>query len=141
MTELRPHFYPVPAERTGINWLPTGQRSHDLVEIAEAPFPKQALLELYAQTHRHLHRGSVKKLLTADAVLNMKIDLPEIVSWVAKIRLQLSTHIIGLNLVPGGKPEDLDIEQVIVCHMDDPSGRVQVMTALRGAHPTSAAIA
>ena len=46
--------------------------------IEPAPMTKEELLKLYAHTHKFLHRGNLKKLLSAGSPIDMNVDLPDI---------------------------------------------------------------
>jgi hypothetical protein len=90
------------------------------------PLPKEQLLSLYGKTHRFLHRGNLKKLLSSATPIDMERNLPEIVGWAQKINDQLQVHSIAISE-----------EMVIVCIMRnaDDNGRVQVATAQAKAFP------
>ncbi|WP_072376509.1 hypothetical protein [Hyphomicrobium sp. NDB2Meth4] len=114
LTELRPHFYPITVKQTKAEKEEKGVNYH-LTPVEPSPLPKDEVLKLYAKTHPHLHRGNLRKLLSAKTPLEMEINAPEIRQWVGKFRLLLGTHMIALNE-----------ENVIVCSMKDEKGNVQV---------------
>ena len=91
LTKLRPEFYPHQCKQIkwGDGWT---------FEIQDpSPLPKEKLLELYGKTHSHLHRGSLKKLLSSDMPIDVKVNMPEIMEWTQKIHDLLSLHLIVIN--------------------------------------------
>ena len=64
------------------------------------PLPKEELLSLYGKTHKFLHRGNLKKLLSSTTPIDMEINAPEIVRWAQKINDQLSVHSIAISEDP-----------------------------------------
>ncbi len=121
LSKLRPHFYPFACKQT------TTERHLALDVIDPQPLTKEGLIQLYGQTHRHLHRGSLRKLLSSDATIDMKIDLPEIVGWAQRIHDHLAVHTIAINA-----------DFVIICILRNKSdnGKVQVATAVKSAAPS-----
>jgi len=98
MSKLRPHFYPIAMRETSVVLVDGGpKRNHNLEAIEPSPLPKEDLLSIYAKTHKYLHRGSLKKLLSADAILDMTINVPEIISYIQKMADLLSHHAIPIN--------------------------------------------
>jgi hypothetical protein len=122
MERLRPHFYPVTVKETSVTKLPSGAQNHALEAVNPAPLPKEALLKMYGAAHKHLHRGSLKKLLDAKAPLDLTINVPEIIAQVQKISDLLSHHMIALN-----------DRELIICLLASPvvQGRCQVIAAHR----------
>jgi hypothetical protein len=122
MERLRPHFYPITVKETSVTKLPGGGQNHALEQINPSPLPKEALLKMYGTAHKHLHRGSLKKLLDASAPLDLTINVPEIIAQVQKITDLLSHHMIALNE-----------RELMICLIASPvaQGRCQVVTALR----------
>lgn len=120
LEKLRPHFYPIPARQ-----IPRpGPPPHmEMAAINPSPLPKQELLSLYGKTHRYVHRGSLKTLLSADAPIDQSINIPEIIGWAQKINDLLSSHIIAVSE-----------EHLIICMLRNASdnNKVQVATAERG---------
>lgn len=118
MSKLRPHFYPNAVKaRTEI--LPNGQKHVHVVDVSPSPLPREELVRLYAKTHKHLHRGSLKKLISTDDLIDMKLDVPEIVGWAQKMADLLSSHIIAIN-----------DKQILVCGLvSQEDDKVQVTTA------------
>lgn len=96
MTKLRPHFYPS-AVTAEMETLPGGQRNFKMTDVTPSPFPKEELIKLYGKTHKYLHRGSLKKLMSKDELIDMKLDVPEIIGWAQKMANLLSAHIISIN--------------------------------------------
>jgi hypothetical protein len=97
--------------------------------IDPQPLPKDDLLKLYGSTHKHLHRGSLRKLLSSATPIDMHINLPEIVGWARRINDLLSVHTIAVS-------EDL----LIICVLRNlaNNNNVQVDTASKGNRPTPA---
>jgi hypothetical protein len=91
LSKLRPHFYPFACKQT------VHDTHMEMTPIDPPPLSKGELLTLYGQTHKHLHRGSLKKLLSSDAPIDMTINLPEIVGWAQKINDLLSIHTIAID--------------------------------------------
>jgi hypothetical protein len=122
MERLRPHFYPITVKETGVTNFPGGAKHHALEGVNPSPLPKEALLKMYGSAHKHLHRGSLKKLLRASAPLDLTINVPEIIAQIQKICDLLSHHIIALNE-----------RELIICLLISPAanGGCQVVTALR----------
>lgn len=119
MEKLRPHFYPIPVKQTVTLGTP---RRFNLDAINPSPLPKEDLLALYGATHKFVHRGTLKRLLSADIPIDLKVNIPEIISWAQKINDLLSSHLIAVN-------ED----HVILCLLRnaDDGNKVQVATAER----------
>ena len=84
MSELRPHFYPVPVKRTSIEKLPGGRQDHRIEGIPNSPLPKEELIKMYTRSHKHVHRGTLRGILSSDTPLDMTIDVPDIMSQVQK---------------------------------------------------------
>lgn len=122
MERLRPHFYPITLRETSVTKLSTGELHHALEGVNPSPLPKEALLVMYGSVHKHLHRGSLKKLLGATAALDLTINVPEIIAQVQKISDLLSHHMIAISE-----------RELIICLLASPSvgGRCQVVTAER----------
>lgn len=121
MERLRPHFYPATVREMSVSNLVSGVKHHALEGVNPSPLSKDALLQMYGATHKHLHRGSLKKLLSASAPLDLTINVPEIISQVQKIADLLSHHLIALNE-----------KELIICLLSQTNGGgVQVVTALR----------
>jgi hypothetical protein len=118
MTKLRPHFYPVALRTTSVTAIGPSQKNVNVEGVDPSPFPKDDLLALYGKTHKHLHRGSLKKLLSAATPLDMTINVPEIVADVQKVSNLLSHHVIAIT-------ED----KIIICMLANAenNNRVQVV--------------
>ena len=72
LAALRPHFYPIPVKQRLTNpEAPMGKRIFELKVIEPSPLPKEGFLTLYGKTHRHLHRGSLKKLMSTEIPIDM----------------------------------------------------------------------
>lgn len=112
LTKLRPHFWPLACNDTK---QPDG--SFEMKILDAQPLTKADLLSLYGKTHKFLHRGSLKKLLSSETPIDMHIDLPEIVGWAQRISDLLSLHVIAINA-----------DWLIYCVLRnrDDNGRVQV---------------
>lgn len=124
LTKLRPHFYPV-AVRQELHIGPP--RSFTMHGINPSPLRKEELLSLYGKTHRYLHRGTLKKILSMDTPIDMNVNIPEIIAWAQKLNDLLSTHTIAINE-----------KEAIVCTLRnmDNNNRVQVATAEATGLPT-----
>ncbi len=121
LAKLRPHFYPIPIVQKLTNpEAPQGKRKYDTTVVDPSPLPKVDLISLYGKTHRHLHRGSLKKLLSMDAPIDTNVNFPEIVGHVQKICNLLSHHMIAVSE-----------NHLIFCMLQNASNnnRVQVITA------------
>lgn len=119
LTHLRPHFYPLAinqkkATQSGIGF--------ELEVVEPSPLPKEQLLALYGLTHRYVHRGSLKKLLSMETPIDVRVNILDIIAWAQKINNLLSNHAIAIN-------ED----QLILCILRnaDDNLKVQVATAER----------
>jgi len=117
LSKLRPHFYPFP-----IRQIPSqkGPQRYDVQGVDPSPLPKEDLLALYGKTHRYLHRGSLKKMLSMETHIDMNVNLPEIIGWAQKLNDLLSNHIIAISE-----------KHIILCMLRnaDNNNRVQVATA------------
>jgi hypothetical protein len=122
LTDLRPHFYPVAVKQTMLGSTPTGNKHHGLEGINPSPFPKEALLELYGKTHKYLHRGSLRKILSSNTPLELNANVPEIIEQLNKMIALLNHHIIAI-----------DENNVMICILSniDNNGSVQVIRAGR----------
>jgi len=121
LERLRPHFYPIMMREKSVTKLSATTQHHDLEAVNPSPLPKEALIKMYGATHKHLHRGSLKRLLSASAPLDLTINVPEIIGQVQKIADLLSHHLIALNE-----------RELIICLLHPTSGAgTQVVTALR----------
>lgn len=120
LSKLREHFYPSPIRQNVVRRVPSGPAEFRLDGVDPSPLPKDQLLDLYAKTHKCLHRGSLKKLLSSETPIDITIHMPEIISWAQKINDLLSTHIIAINA-----------DKVILCTLRniDDNNRVQVALA------------
>ena len=116
MTKLRPNFYP-----EAVKQFSDGPNRWHFEAIKPSPLPKDALLSFYGKTHRHLHRGTLKKMLSMDVPLEMKLDAPEIIQWAQKFQDLLSIHVISIRT-----------GRVMLCKLRDPGNenKVQVVTAV-----------
>ncbi|HVZ04355.1 hypothetical protein [Hyphomicrobium sp.] len=118
LSELRPHFYPIACKQTRIQ---VGSSfEFELNILHPQPLPKEDLLSLYGKTHKFLHRGNIKKLLSSATSIDMEINLPEISSWGQKIANHLAIQMIAISE-----------KKVMLCTLRnaDDNHRVQVATA------------
>ena len=91
--------------------------------VNPAPLTKEDLTRLYVKTHKHLHRGSLKKLLSSSAQpLDLKINVPEIIADLQRISDLLGHHLIAINE-----------GQLMICLLMNPkdNNKVQVVGAER----------
>ena len=116
LTKLRPHFYPQAIKEIG---RATG-RQVDMEVINPQPLSKEDLLSLYGKTHRYVHRGSLKRMLSMDTPIDMHVNIPEIIGWAQKINDLLSHHVIAVSE-----------SHLIICVLRNADNhyRVQVATA------------
>jgi hypothetical protein len=91
LSKLRPHFYPIPGRQT------RSSDGYGFEAINPSPFSKDELLALYGVTHRYVHRGSLKKMLSMDIPIDVRVNIPEIISYAQKINDLLSFHAIAIN--------------------------------------------
>jgi hypothetical protein len=124
LSKLRPHFYPFACKQTRARHGESHRFHMDILD--PQPLPKEELLTLYGKTHKFLHRGSLKKLLSSSTPIDMTINLPEIVGWAQKINDLLSVHTIAISE-----------ETLIICVLRnaDDNFKVQVATAEKGDGP------
>jgi hypothetical protein len=122
MTRLRPHFYPVPMKELSIREIGGGLRHHNLHGVDPSPLPKEELIAMYGKTHKHLHRGSLKKLISAATPLDLTINVPEIIGQAQKMSDLLAHHLIAINE-----------RQIIICLLKNPmnNNKVQVIGGVR----------
>jgi hypothetical protein len=118
-----PHFYPIAVRQTVVEPFVLGHpRRYNLEAKNPSPLSKEDLLSIYGKTHQHLHRGSLKKLLSATAPLEMTINAAEIIAEAQKMSDLLQHHVIAISK-----------RRLILCMLKskDNKGRVQVATAER----------
>lgn len=115
LTKLRPHFYPVPV-RQELNVESTAKFT--LHGINPSPLPKEKLLSLYGKTHRYLHRGTLKQILSTDAPIDMNVNIPEIISWAQNLNDLLSIHTISVSE-----------NEVILCTLRNKDNQNRVLVA------------
>jgi hypothetical protein len=127
LTKLRPHFYPMAYTQQPATFT-SGKAGYELTILDPSPLPKDEFLRLYGASHRHLHRGSLKGLLSMDinTPLDIKINAPEIVKWTQKLNDLLSSHVIAISE-----------ERLITCILRNAkdNNKVQVANAERGPSP------
>ena len=119
LTKLRPHFYPEAVRQES-----TGPGKFILHRVNPSPLPKEELLTLYGKTHRYLHRGSLKRMLSMDTPIDTKVDLPEIISWAQKMNALLSLHAISVST-----------DEVILCVLRNHNDNMKVQVATAEALP------
>lgn len=123
MSELRPHFYPYAIKHTIINSGAPGTPKHFSIEERPNPLPKEELMAIYVRSHKHLHRGNLKRLLAAKGTpLDLTLNAPEIIAQAQKMSDLLSHHAIAINEC-----------EVIMCMLKnaDSGGLAQVAIAER----------
>lgn len=115
LAKLRPHFYP-----DAVKPMRKGPHEVHMEGVQPSPFPKEELLALYGKTHRHLHRGTLKRLLSSEKVIDTHVNLPEIVGFAQKFADLLAHHVISVG-----------VGHVIYCELGTPDGakKVRVFTA------------
>lgn len=97
MAKLRPHFFPQAVTQTLVGKTLSGVNHFKLTGMDPQPMTREDLLRLYGDTHKFLHRGSLKKLLSPETPIDLTINVPEIVSWLQKIGRLLSSHLIAIS--------------------------------------------
>lgn len=98
LTELRPHFYPIAVKQTLLNpGVPLVKCHYQLAGINPSPLPKEDFLALYGRTHRHLHRGTLKNLMSKDTPIDMNVNFPDIIAKTQKISDLLGNHVIAIS--------------------------------------------
>lgn len=60
MLKLRPHFFPIAMTQNKVG------RQFEMLAVTPSPLSREALLDLYGTTHKYLHRGSIKKILSSE---------------------------------------------------------------------------
>jgi hypothetical protein len=117
LARLREHFYPLAIIQT---FTPGPPRGFSIAVVEPSPLPKEELLKLYADTHKYLHRGSLKKMLSMDTPIDITINMPDIVRWAQKINGLLSAHVITISA-----------QKLLLCSLrnKDDDDKVQVATA------------
>lgn len=115
LSKLHPHFYPTPARRIddGKNGSPHIEATHDKDCLSQSELPL-----LYARCGQALHRGSMKRILSAREP--ERFNYPEINKWTTKIVSLLDMHIIVLH----------DLESIVGCSMGPGTDPVQVFAAV-----------
>ena len=96
LTNLRSHFYPIPVTITKVP-APDGSQGLKFHVVEPSPLSKDELIGLYAKTHKFLHRGSLKKLMSMDTPIDMNFDAPEIVDLAQRMASLLSIHTIAVK--------------------------------------------
>jgi hypothetical protein len=118
MDKLRPHFYPIPVTQTVIA---KGKRKHHHIQAkTDSPLGNTALLELYGKTHRHLHRGSLKNLLTSQQPWDPTLNITDIIATIQKFSDLLAHHLIAIS--------DAKFTLCMLINNDD-GGKVQAVFA------------
>jgi hypothetical protein len=122
LTKLRPHFYPIPITQNPKTI--DGKQGLELRITNPSPLPKEDLLQLYGATHKHLHRGTLKKLLSStDMPLDVAVNVEDIVGYAQRMSDLLGAHAIAV-----------DKDHVILCALKSrPDGKVNVAWAASGA--------
>lgn len=117
LEKLRPHFYPIAGRQT-FNASSPARFGFDGID--PSPLPKEELIGLYGKSHRYVHRGSLKKMLSMDTPIDINVNIPEIIQWAQKINDLLSFHAIAINE-----------NEVMICMLRnaDNDHKVQVATA------------
>jgi hypothetical protein len=126
LEKIREHFYPQSINRT-TSPINSRQKHHHLEAKPSQPFPKESLLSLYADTHKYIHRGNVRKILNSDTPIDLKPNFDQIIGWAQKINDHLDNHIIVISE-----------ERFMICVLRnaDDGNRVQVVGADKQYHPS-----
>jgi hypothetical protein len=122
LAKLNPDFYPIPGEH---------HLKDGFIEITPPTRPfltKEKLLNLYNQTARFLHRGTLEGILSPDP---KEIDINQIAIWAAEIRTLLDHHLVSLI-----DPR----HQLFVVMQSEGDGKVRtfVVERMPGSPPSSA---
>jgi hypothetical protein len=120
LERLRPYFYPLAVTSTVVNSEPGKPKHHHVQGVPKSPLDKTSLLAPYGHTHKFLHRGTLKKMLSSDQPWDTTIDLPDIVTNTQKFSDLLSIHIIPITQT-----------KVMMCILNDDNNRVSVAFAGR----------
>jgi hypothetical protein len=126
---LHPDFFPVPVIQgtpvPNVRGVP-GSRHHTIEPKLPNPLPKTEFLKLYRKCGETLHRGSIKKLLSQKAPI--QIHYPDITAMAQKLQDLLNVHTV---VMLGG-------EMFFVCVLfnKDDNMNVQVAIAESGPGPT-----
>jgi len=125
MTALRAHFYPIPVREISVTSMSSGARTHNLQAVNPSPLSKDDLIGLYGKTHKYLHRGSLKAILSTDTPFDMTLSIPainEIMAQMQKMSDLMAHHVIAINE-----------RELIICLLLNPQdhNRVQMVTAER----------
>ena len=115
LSDLHPGFYPIPHSQTRT------KIGFHLEGVSDGYLTKDDLLKLYHLCGRHLHRGSLKKLLKSPQP--MQFNFPDVLAWLKKIGTLLSFHMIPLF-------EEGTLVLVVLRNADD-NERVQVAFAAK----------
>jgi hypothetical protein len=76
MSQLRPHFYPIAIHPEVLPPRSFGQSvNHNVKVVKPPPMERDKLLALYADAHKYVHRGNLKKLLSSKFSLDQSFDL------------------------------------------------------------------
>lgn len=115
MERLRSHFYPISVTKTK----PTGDR-HYIAAKPTSPLDKNSLLSLYGKTHKYLHRGNLKNLLSSQQPWDQTINVNDIIATSQKFSDLLENHIIAISAA-----------KFMLCTLMNPDngGRVQAVFA------------
>ena len=93
LEKLRAYFYPVSVVQNR-----TGPANFQLtIKDDTQLFPKEALLELYRLTHRYVHRGSLRALMSMEESIDTKFDPNEVLSWAQRITSHLEIHVMAIS--------------------------------------------
>jgi hypothetical protein len=85
MSKLRPHFYPIAICSTLVPIIPGQPRNHNVEAVKPPPLERDKLLALYADAHKYVHRGSLKRLLSSKEPLDPFFNISDVISKVQPI--------------------------------------------------------
>jgi hypothetical protein len=97
MSNLRSHFYPVAIRSTTDPRIANQPRKYHVENVRPPPLDRDKLLALYADSHKYVHRGSLKKLLSSREPLDLLFDIPDVLSKIRLISNLLGNHFIAIS--------------------------------------------
>jgi hypothetical protein len=116
LEKLHPTFYPSPVSQS-VSLVKDNIRAHHLTGITSKFLTKEELVALYRKCGNKLHKGSLKKLISAKTPI--ETNFLEVFGWTAKIRELLNHHTISLR-----------DKKIVICMMvNNKTSRVQVAIA------------
>ena len=101
MSNLRPHFYPFAIRHQVLPPPIPGQtREHKIELVSPSPLDRDKLLALYADAHKYVHRGSLKRLLSTKEPLDPFFDISDVISKVQPRHDAIHSHTMIVTHSP-----------------------------------------